>query len=81
MQSNEAIFTTTGAQQPFRTVSTFNAATGVKFDNGFAVQIWGRNIFNDEYVSTVFPGVLQTGVINGYMNAPRTYGINLRKNF
>ena len=81
VQSNEAIFTTTGAQQPFRTVSTFNAATGVKFDNGFAVQIWGRNIFNDEYVSTVFPGVLQTGVINGYMNAPRTYGINLRKNF
>ena len=81
VQSNEAIFTTTGTQQPFRTVSTFNAATGVKFDNGFAVQIWGRNIFNDEYVSTVFPGVLQTGVINGYMNAPRTYGINLRKNF
>ena len=81
VQSNEAIFTTTGAQQPFRTVSTFNAATGVKFDNGFAVQIWGRNIFNDEYVSTVFPGVLQTGVIGGYINAPRTYGINLRKNF
>ncbi|MDC0422557.1 TonB-dependent receptor, partial [Hellea sp.] len=81
VQSNEAIFTTTGAQQPFRTVSTFNAATGVKFDNGFAVQIWGRNIFNDEYVSTVFPGVLQTGVIGGYINAPRTYGINIRKNF
>ena len=81
VQSNEAIFTTTGAQQPFRTVSTFNAATGVKFDNGFAVQIWGRNIFNDEYVSTVFPGVLQTGVIGGYINAPRTYGIKIRKNF
>jgi len=59
VQSNEAIFATTGAQQPFRTVNTFNAATGVKFDNGFAVQLWGRNIFNDEYVSTVFPGVLR----------------------
>jgi len=81
VQSNEAIFATTGAEQPFRKVSTFNAATGVKFDNGFAVQLWGRNIFNDEYVSTVFPGVLQTGVINGYMNAPRTYGVNLRKDF
>ena len=81
VQSNEAIFATTGVQQPFRTVSTFNAATGVKFDNGFAVQVWGRNIFNDEYVSTVFPGVLQTGVINGYINAPRTYGVNLRKDF
>jgi outer membrane receptor protein involved in Fe transport len=79
--SNEAIFTTTGAQQPFREVSTFNASAGVSFDNGFSVQLWGRNIFNDEYVSTVFPGVLQTGVINGYVNAPRTYGINLRKDF
>lgn len=81
VQSNEAIFTTTGAQQPFRTVSTFNAATGISFDNGFAVQVWARNLFNDEYVSTVFPGVLQAGVINGYINAPRTYGVNLRKNF
>ncbi len=80
VQSNEAIFATTGAEQPFRTVNTFNAAAGLEID-GFALQIWGRNIFNDEYVSTVFPGVLQAGVINGYMNAPRTYGINLRKNF
>ena len=81
VQANEAIFATTGAEQPFRTVNSFNAATGVKFDNGFAVQLWGRNIFNDEYVSTVFPGVLQTGVINGYVNDPRTYGVNLRKDF
>ena len=80
VQSNEAIFATTGAVQPFRTVSTFNAAAGVEID-GFALQLWGRNIFNDEYVSTVFPGVLQAGVINGYMNSPRTYGVNLRKNF
>ncbi len=81
VQSNEAIFATTGAEQPFRTVNTFNAAAGLKLENGFAVQVWGRNIFNDEYVSTVFPGVLQQGVINGYMNAPRTYGVNLRKDF
>ena len=81
VQSNEAIFATTGAEQPFRKVSTFNAAAGVKFDGGFSVQVWGRNIFNDEYVSTVFPGVLQSGVINGYINPPRTYGINLRQDF
>ena len=81
VQSNEAIFATTGAVQPFREVSTFNASAGISFDNGFSVQLWGRNIFNDEYVSTVFPGVLQQGVINGYLNAPRTYGVNLRKDF
>jgi len=81
VQSNEAIFATTGAEQPFRTVNLFNAAAGVKFDGGLSVQVWGRNLFNDEYVSTVFPGVLQAGVINGYRNAPRTYGINLRQSF
>jgi iron complex outermembrane receptor protein len=81
VQSNEAITATTGAVQPFREVSTFNASAGLGFENGFSVQLWGRNIFNDEYVSTVFPGVLQQGVINGYVNAPRTYGINLRKDF
>ena len=81
VQSNEAIFMTTGAEQPFRTVNTFNAAAGLKFKDGLAIQVWGRNLFNDEYVSTVFPGVLQPGVIGGYMNPPRTYGVNLRKDF
>ena len=81
VQSNEAIFATTGAVQPFREVSLFNAAAGLRLDNGLSVQLWGRNIFDEEYVSTVFPGVLQQGVINGYANAPRTYGVNLRKDF
>jgi len=79
VQSNEAITATTGAEQPFRTVNTFNAATGLALENGLSVQLWARNLFNDEYVTTVFPGVAQAGIINGYRNAPRTYGVNLRK--
>jgi len=79
VQSNEAITVTTGAEQPFRTVSTVNAATGLTLENGLSVQVWARNLFNDEYVTTVFPGVAQAGIINGYRNAPRTYGVNLRK--
>jgi len=79
VQSNEAITATTGAEQPFRTVNTFNAATGLALENGLSVQLWARNLFNDEYVTTVFPGVAQAGIINGYRNAPRTYGLNLRK--
>jgi len=81
VQSNEAINVTTGAEQPFRTVSTFNASTGFALENGISIQLWARNLFNDEYVSTVFPGVAQAGIINGYRNPPRTYGVNLRQSW
>jgi outer membrane receptor protein involved in Fe transport len=81
VQSNEAITVTTGAQQPFRTVSTFNASTGVTLGGGISVQVWARNLFNDEYVTTVFPGVAQAGIINGYRNPPRTYGVNIRQSW
>jgi len=81
VQSNEGFTVTTGAEQPFRTVNTFNASAGMDFSEGFSIQVWARNLFNDEYVTTVFPGVAQAGVINGYRNPPRTYGANLRKTF
>ena len=64
-----------------RKQSIFNGSVGVDFDNGFGVQIWGRNLFNDRYVSTNFPGVFQFGVVNGYPSPPRTYGITGRYNF
>ncbi|MGB0906369.1 MAG: TonB-dependent receptor [Maricaulaceae bacterium] len=64
-----------------REVKTFNAAAGVSFENGVSLQLWGRNIFNDEYLLSAFPGVAQAGVVNAYPNAPRTYGANLRYSF
>jgi len=64
-----------------RKISTVNASTGIAFDNGFAVQLWARNLFNDQYITTTFPGVVQTGTVNGYPNAPRTYGLLLKKSF
>jgi len=79
--TNEAIFFTTGAIQPFREINTVNASAGISWENGLSVQIWARNLFNDEYVNTVFPGVLQPGVINGYRNPPRTFGVAVRKSF
>lgn len=79
--TNEAIFTTTGSIQPFREINTVNASAGISWENGLSVQVWARNLFNDDYVNTVFPGVLQPGVINGYRNPPRTYGMAVRKTF
>lgn len=67
--------------QPMRTINQFNFAGGLEFNNGLELQGFVRNAFNDEYLQSAFPGVAQAGVINGYPNAPRTYGVTLRKNF
>ena len=64
-----------------RSQSIVNGSMGIDFDNGFGLQVWGRNLFNDRYISTIFPGVFQFGVVNGYPSPPRTYGITGRYNF
>lgn len=64
-----------------RSQNIVNVSAGLEFENGFGVQVWGRNIFQDEFFTTLFPGVAQFGVVNGYPSQPATYGINLRKNF
>ena len=81
VQTNEVIAVTIGAEQPRRAINTVNASVGIDFDNGFSVQLWARNLFDDTYITTTFPGVAQEGIINGYLNPPRTYGINLRKSW
>lgn len=64
-----------------REVSTFNFGVGLDFQNGFALQGYIRNAFNDEYLITTFntPGL--AGLIRGYPSQPRTYGILGRYSF
>lgn len=64
-----------------REVSSFNASAGLNFDDGWSAQIWGRNIFDDEYITGAFPPALQAGTVNGYPNNPPTYGVTVRKTF
>ena len=64
-----------------RQQSIVNASAGIQFDNGVDLQVWGRNIFGDEYISTVFPGVAQFGIVNGYPSPPKFYGVKARYNF
>ena len=68
-------------QQLTREIKTVNASMGLNWDNGVSLQFWARNLFNDEYFLSAFPGVAQEGVIQAYPVAPRTYGANLRWSF
>ncbi len=64
-----------------REVNTVNASLGLAWDNGFEAMLWGRNLTDDEYLMSAFPSVAQNGSFSGYPNAPRTYGLTIRKYF
>ncbi len=66
---------------PVRKVSTVNANLQYELENGFSVNVWGRNLNDDDALITSFPTVAQTGSFSGYVVAPRTYGVSLRKTF
>ena len=59
----------------------FNASIGAKSPNGLGIMLWGRNINDDESVTTGFPLPGVPGVFNTYRNQPRTYGVTLTKDF
>ncbi|WP_411816315.1 TonB-dependent receptor [Hyphococcus sp. DH-69] len=64
-----------------RSVNVLNASVGVQTESGFEVMVWGRNLTDDEYFLQGFPTVVQAGSASGYTNAPRTYGVTVRKSF
>ncbi len=64
-----------------RETNSFNASAGVSTPNGWDFRVWGRNITDDEYLYSAFPGVAQGGSFNGYPNTPATFGVSVRKVF
>src|SRR5210317_176277 len=68
-----------------RQVSMINASAGLRWDNGFEVMLWGRNLTDDEFLQSAFPTTFQNladpFTYSGYPNQPRTWGITLRKYF
>ena len=53
----------------------------MSWSNGLEFNLWGRNIFDDEYLLLAFPSVAQAGSASGYPNQPATYGLTLKYNF
>ncbi len=68
-----------------REVSMINASAGVRWDNGFEVMLWGRNLNDDEFLQSAFPttfqNLAQPFTYSGYPNQPRTWGITMRMYF
>jgi iron complex outermembrane recepter protein len=63
-----------------RSIGTLNASIGVS-RNDWDLQLWAHNLNNDEYLLSAFPSVAQSGSLSGYPNAPRMWGVTVRKTF
>ncbi len=70
-----------GAPRFKREVNSLNGAVIVQVDNGLELSVWGRNLTNDQYLSTIFPSVAQAGSLSAYPSQPRTYGVSGRFKF
>ena len=56
----------------------FNGSVGLTAEDGrWEVQVWGRNLADEEYLQGSFDSTLP-GNINGYPGDPRTYGVTFR---
>ncbi|RYG87170.1 MAG: TonB-dependent receptor, partial [Alphaproteobacteria bacterium] len=78
---NSSVRIAEGAVGTEREVNLLNLSAGIKLRNGFELSVWGRNVTNDRYLSTIFSSVAQAGSISGYPSAPRTYGVTGRFGF
>lgn len=88
-EGSPAVFGATGstaaavaAYREFRRdVNDLNASLTYAMENGLELSVWGRNLLDDRYITTVFDSVAQSGSISGYTNQPRTYGVSARFRF
>jgi len=45
---------------------------------GWALQLWGKNLLNEEYLTGAFAPIYQTGSVSSFVGDPRAYGLTLR---
>jgi outer membrane receptor protein involved in Fe transport len=64
-----------------REVKDLGAAVTLRLDSGLQFSLWGRNLTDAQYLTVIFPSVVQSGSISGYPSAPRTYGASVKYKF
>ena len=64
-----------------RQEQSLNASITLAVTRGLEVSIWGRNLADSQFITTLFPGVAQAGSLQGYPSQPRTYGGLVRYRF
>ena len=82
VQYTGKVFTNPVTDDTERAFALVDANLGLKSLNAnWQIDAFVRNLFNTTYVTSHFNTPLQTGDINAYLGAPRTYGVALRGSF
>ncbi|MFM9896910.1 TonB-dependent receptor [Sphingorhabdus sp.] len=69
------------AAQYTRSVKDLGAAVTLRLDSGLQFSLWGRNLTDAQYLTVIFPSVVQSGSVSGYPSAPRTFGASVKYKF
>ena len=74
-------YTNTASNLKEDAVTLVNGNLGLTFDSGLSVSAFIRNAFDERYVMQHFNTPIQDTDRNGYVAAPRTFGVSVRKTF
>ena len=80
-ESDTSLYELGNGTEPSRRVSQINANIKFAMENGFSVNVWGRNLNDDDALITFFPSVAQADSYNAYITTPRQVGVSIRKDF
>lgn len=50
-------------------------------EDAWSIELWGRNLTDEDYLEQSFDTPLQIGTINAFLGAPRTLGVTLRLDY
>ncbi len=59
--------------------AVFNARVGVgPQDDRWSLELWSRNLFDEDYIQVGFDGPFQPGSFNAFLGSPRQWGATVR---
>ncbi|MBY0581932.1 MAG: TonB-dependent receptor [Sphingomonas sp.] len=64
-----------------REVNSLNMSLTAAIKKNVELSVWGRNITDAQYLTTIFSSVAQSGSLSGYHSQPRTFGATIRAKF
>jgi len=50
-------------------------------DEAWTIELWSQNLTDKDYYQVGFDATLQTGTVDAFLGAPRTYGVTARVKF
>ena len=71
----------TGGKGPSHFVSNAQLSYQFGSEQQYRLSLWGRNIFEEEWITFISPGGTQAGADAATLSLPRTYGLSFRADF